>query len=110
MVRGLILTAVCRYHEFRVIDCDDHDDRTTLVVETVASGRLRDFFGFNRARHAVVEAAILATRAAWLPPDDLRADLRRLEPLVAKTGGPEEHEAFAILTDHIDQVLSRREK
>ena len=32
----------------------------------VDQGRLRDFFGFNRAKHAVIEAAILATRLSLL--------------------------------------------
>ena len=33
---------------------------------------LRDVFGFNRAKHAVLEAAILATRLHILPEDDVR--------------------------------------
>ena len=40
----------------------------TLHCQVVADGRLRDFLGFNRAKHAVVEAAILATRVAHLDP------------------------------------------
>ena len=56
-VRGWVLTGACRYYEFRTVEVDDRDERTTMVVETVAEGRLRDFFGFNRAKHAVVEAA-----------------------------------------------------
>ncbi len=62
-------------YEFRVVELDDREERTAIVVETVAQGRLRDFFGFNRAKHAVVEAAILATRTAWLP---LGRDARRV--------------------------------
>ena len=64
VVAGRILLDACRYYEFRVVELDDREDRTTIVAETVAQGRLRDFFGFNRAKHAVVEAAILATRTA----------------------------------------------
>ena len=39
-------------------------------LPVVDEGRLRDFFGFNRAKHAVVEAAILATRIAFLSGAD----------------------------------------
>ena len=39
-----------------------------IVADVVDSGRLRDFFGFNRAKHAVIEAAILATRIDFLEP------------------------------------------
>src|SRR5262245_15945099 len=52
-VAGIILVGACRYYEFRVADLDDREERTTVVVETVAQGRLRDFLGFNRAKHAV---------------------------------------------------------
>src|SRR5439155_25943102 len=52
VVDGRVLVDACRYYEFRVIDLDDRDERTTLVAETVAEGRFRDFFGFNRAKHA----------------------------------------------------------
>ena len=92
----------CRYYEFRVIELDDRDERTTIAAETVAEGRLRDFFGFNRAKHAVVEAAILATRTR-VPPDreDPRRSTGSWRVLVEKTGGPAEREAFALLTDHV---------
>ena len=101
-VVGRIILDACRYYEFRVIQLDDRDDRTTIAVETVAEGRLRDFFGFNRAKHAVIEAAILATRTSFLPLEDIRAEFKRLEVLVAKTGGPAEHAAFDHLKNHID--------
>ena len=79
----------CRYYEFRVVELDDREERTTIVAETAAQGRLRDFFGFNRARHAVVEAAILATRTEILPLDEMLVEFRKLAVLVDKTGGPE---------------------
>ena len=70
------LLEACRYYEFRVAELDDREERTTIVAETAAQGRLRDFFGFNRARHAVLEAAILATRTEFLPLDEMLADFR----------------------------------
>lgn len=101
VVRCRILTGACRYYEFRVAELDDRDERTTIVVETVAEGRLRDFFGLNRAKHAVVEAAILATRTAFLPVDEILADFRKLAVLVEKTGGPDEHTAFTLLSQYV---------
>ncbi|WP_435016484.1 DUF447 domain-containing protein [Tundrisphaera sp. TA3] len=100
VVRGRILASAARYHEFRVVELDDHNDRTRIVVETVAEGRLRDLFGLNRGKHAVVEAAILATRLAFLPRESVLDDFRRLAVLVDKTGGPAEREAFALLEAH----------
>lgn len=104
VVEGRIILDACRYYEFRVTDLDDLDDRTSIAVETVAVGRLRDFFGFNRAKHAVIEAAILATRTAFLPREEIRAEFERLAVLVAKTGGLAEHAAFDHLRNYVDEV------
>jgi hypothetical protein len=105
-VRGAILTGACRYHEFRVSRLDDSQDRTQIEAETVASGTLREFFGFNRAKHAVIEAAILATRTEFLPLDEILSDFRRLAVPVRKTGGEAEFAAFRLLDDHI-RALAR---
>jgi hypothetical protein len=96
-VRGWILPGACRYHEFHVTHWDDREERAECEAVVVHTGRLRDFFGFNRAKHAVVEAAILATRTAFLPRSEIAAEFRRLEVLVDKTGGPQEREAFEVL-------------
>lgn len=108
VVRGRILADACRYYEFRVVELDDREDRSTIVVETVAQGRLRDFFGLNRAKHAVVEAAILATRVDFLPLKEILADYRKLAVLVEKTGGKAEEEAFALLRDYVLERSRRR--
>jgi hypothetical protein len=108
-VRGEVLADACRYYEFRVLTLDDATERVSIDVEVVHTGRLRDFFGFNRAKHAVVEAAILATRTDFLPLDEIEADYRKLAVLVDKTGGPQEHEAFALLRAHVAAVRAARE-
>jgi uncharacterized protein len=74
----------------------------------VDRGTIREFFGFNRAKHAVVEAAILATRTAFLPPEEIRGEFARLAVLVEKTGGPREHEAFEFLERFIDKATTTR--
>ena len=61
----------------------------------------REFLGFNRARHAVLEAAILATRTHLLPADQLRTEFARLQVIVDKTAGPRELEAMALLSEYV---------
>ncbi len=97
VVQGRVILGSCRYYEFRVDTIDDREDRVAIAATTVASGHLRDFFGLNRGKHAVVEAAILATRTRILPLEEIAGEFRRLAPLVQKTGGPDELEAFAML-------------
>lgn len=100
-VKGWVLADACRYYEFRVVSIDNREERICIEAEVVHAGRLRDFFGFNRAKHAVVEAAILATRTAFLPPDEIAAEFRKLKTIVAKTGGAQEMEAFAFLEEFV---------
>lgn len=107
-VRGAILADCCRYYEFRVTALDDRDERTRIETEVVASGRVRDFFGFNRAKHAVVESAILATRTDFLPLDEILNEYRKLGVIVEKTGGEQEKQAFAFLRAHVEQVARSR--
>ena len=103
-VVGHVLADACRYYEFRVVRMDESQERVHIEAEVVHSGRLRDFFGFNRGKHAVVEAAILASRVHILPREEIEAEFRKLAVLVDKTGGPQEHEAFAFLRDYVAEA------
>ncbi len=105
-VLGRILVNACRYYEFRVQSIDDREERTTITVESVAQGRLRDFFGFNRAKHAVIEAAILATRVGLIPPPKILEEFHKLQILVEKTGGPAEHAAIALLRQFVQNAAA----
>lgn len=93
-VRAPILSAACSWREFRVVTRDLGPERALFRAEVVASGRRRDFLGYNRAQHAVIEATILATRLHLLDHGFIRSELDRLRPIVDKTGGANEKEAF----------------
>ena len=100
-VAGRIIQDACRWYAVKVISVDDSQQRAQMVTQVVDQGRQRDFFGWNRAKHAVVEAAILATRVHLLPAEEIQDDFRRLSVLVDKTGGAAEHRAFQLLDDHV---------
>ena len=106
-VDGVILAGACRWYAFRVQSIDDRAERCQIVAHVVDSGRLRDFFGFNRAKHAVVEAAILATRVGLLPPEEIRAEIARLAVPVCKTAGDQERRAFEFLCKYIDAAIGQ---
>lgn len=96
-----VLAAACRYFAIAVSHWDDDPLRPTAHCEIVHTDELRPFFGFNRAKHAVIEAAILATRTHLIEAAEIRAELCRLQPLVDKTAGPDEQQAFQLLTRFI---------
>jgi len=104
-VQGVILAGACRWYEFRVTAIDGAQERTRIEADTVHCGRIRDFFGFNRAKHAVLEAAILATRVHILPANSILSELERLRAPVEKTAASRERRAFDFLCEYIDEAL-----
>lgn len=104
-ISGRILTNANHYFELRIESIDDSTERATMRARVVAEGRLRDFFGWNRAKHAVLELAILATRVHLTARDVLKAELARLRVIVEKTGGLDEHAAYDLLEQHIQRSI-----
>jgi hypothetical protein len=105
-VRGWIIADACRWFAFRVRHLDDQSQRTTIRCEVVGRGIIRDFLGFNRAKHAVLEAAILATRIGILPAEHIQSEIERLASPVEKTAGNQERRAFALLGEFIQSKLN----
>lgn len=106
---GQRLANCVRWYTFDIESIDDSREPLEMPARVTNEGRVSDFFGFNRAAHAVIEGAILATRLEFLPADQVLDDIARLLPLVDKTGGPRERRAFAELQHYIDQHLSHAE-
>ena len=107
-VNGRILADACRWYAFRVVALDDTSERTKIECTVVDCGRFRDFFGFNRAKHAVIEAAILATRIAILPAENILTEFERLSVIVQKTAGLRERHAFEFLDRYVRRAAHDR--
>lgn len=103
LVKGVVLEAACSWREVEVVTLDATPPRARILTHVVHRGVRREFLGFNRARHAVLEAAILATRTHLLPAEQIRSEFARLQVIVDKTAGPREREAMALLTDHVQR-------
>jgi len=97
VVRGWVLEDACRAWEFVVEAADRGADRHRLEARVVGEHAGRSFLGFNRAAHAVVEGCILVTRLHLLGAAEVLRRLADLEPLVEKTGGPREREAYDLV-------------
>src|SRR5919109_2599474 len=93
-IEGAVLHDACSWREVRVEGIGDGEPRARVDTVVVGSGTGREFLGLNRASHAVLEASILASRAHLLPAEEIETELRRLQVLVDKTGGPREREAW----------------
>lgn len=109
-VDGVVLAEACRWYAFRVNSIDDRAERTEMQADVVESGRVRDFFGFNRGKHAVIEAAILATRVNLLDANEITNEFARLKTAIEKTGGRQEHAAYAFLKAYVEERLATAAK
>ena len=101
VVDGVVLAGCCSWRELKVRSIDSTPPRSRIASGVVHRGTRREFLGFNRAAHAVIEAAIYATRLHILPRALIESEITRLQVIVDKTAGPDEIEAMTLLTDYI---------
>jgi len=107
VVAGVVLQDVCSWREVQVEAIDASQPRARVTTRVVQRGFEREFLGFNRARHAVLEAAILATRIRFLPPEQIVSEFERLQVIVDKTAGEREHEAMNLLAGYIQSTQEK---
>ena len=107
---GLVLEGACEWQRVEVVDAKEEKVKEDKVMDGSGASRwsvsclvlerssTRSFSPFNRARYAVIEAAILATRA-HLPNFGAaqRAKIDELREIVLKTGGEREIAAFDLI-------------
>jgi hypothetical protein len=101
VIQGVVLADCCSWREVEVRSIDSTPPRSRIETAVVHRGSRREFIGFNRARHAVLEAAIHVTRLHLLPRAFIDSELARLQVIVDKTAGPQEIEAMMLLTEHV---------
>jgi uncharacterized protein len=102
LTRWTKLVDCCRWFAVEVESWSDdpisgHEKRPMVKCRIVHHGEQRPMFGLCRAKHAIVEAAILATRVELLGRDEVSRQMVSLRTLVEKTGGAAEHRAWRIL-------------
>jgi hypothetical protein len=100
-VRGAVVSDACSWREVRVCEIDTDEVRARIVTAVVARGFGREFLGFNRARGAVLEASILASRFHLLSPTLVQREFDRLQVIVDKTAGPRELAAMDFVRRYV---------
>ena len=107
-IDGAVLADACSWREVTVEAIDNGGPRARVTTHVVGGGTGREFLGFNRARHAVLEASILASRARMLAAAEIRAEVERLQVLVDKSAGPREREAMELVRRHVRAAVGNR--
>ena len=85
-----------------IASSEDRLPRSRVRARVVAAGTgARQPLGLCRARHAAVEASILASRLKWLGGEQVWGELERLEELVDKTAGARERAAMEYVRAYV---------
>lgn len=106
-VACMSLADCVRSHEFRVENADWSGSRAELDCRVTHTRRHRDWIGWNRAQHAVLELTISATRVSLIDRTVIEAQIESLEPLVDKTAGVVERAAWEFVIDRLNDAWSR---
>jgi hypothetical protein len=104
------LAAALAHEECRVVAVQEDPLRPRFRLEVVHAETHAPFPGFNRAQAAVIEAAILFSRRHLLPRPEIEAELARLAPLIEKTAGAAEAEAWAWLSEGFRAAWAAEQK
>jgi uncharacterized protein len=105
VIDGSVIEDTNAWREVVVTEIVSGPQRSQVRARVVAAGTgTREPLGLCRARHAAVEASILASRLRWLGPDHVVAELERLQELVDKTAGPCERAAM----DYVRRYVAER--
>ena len=107
-VPGVVFEGACYWRELAVIAQAGTSERAEIRCRVVGGGWRRDFLGFNRARCAVIEATIVATRLHLYDQATVREALNRYQEIVRKTGGDAERRAFQQVQEFTRRWLDDR--
>jgi hypothetical protein len=100
-VHGSGLADCCEWFALKVEHVELAGERPEFHCGVVQSGQKRAFFGLSRAKAAVIEAAILASRVKWLPADQISHKMGELRTVIDKTAGERDRAAFEFVEQYL---------
>lgn len=95
------LAAALAHAELAVANVTEDAQRPRFQCRVVHRASHAAFEGLNRAKAAVLEAAILVSRLDLLPREKIEQEMAYLATAVAKTAGPAEQEAWEWLAERV---------
>lgn len=108
-IEGFFLSDSLRHEEVKVVNYIKNEERPTFECEILHSKNHRAFIGINRARNALIEACILATRVNLLPKSKIISELNYLENAIKKTSGKFEKKSWRELVEYINSKFKKNE-
>jgi uncharacterized protein len=102
-VPGVVFQDACSWLELAVVAVDGSDERAEFRCRVLHRGRQKDFLGYCRARNAVIEAAIIATRLTLYDRNRAADILKQYMKVVEKTGSEIEKQAFQLICQYVEK-------
>lgn len=100
------LGAALAHAELAVASLEENEQRPRFHCRILHQEQHAPFEGFNRARNAILEGAILLTRLHLLSREKIEREIAYLSIAVEKTAGPGEREAWGWLMQKYEGALS----
>lgn len=101
VVDGKRLKAALSHIEIEVIRKEGDDIRPVFYCQEKHQENHAAFMGLNRAKAAVLEAAVLVSRLSMLPSEKIDNEIEYLQIAIDKTAGENELEAWGWLMERI---------
>lgn len=97
-----IIASACHWYHLQVTDWDTSQPRSLAKTRLIEQRVQRPFWGWNRAKHAILEVTILASRIHLLEREAIDAQLFHHETAIDKTAGTRERQAWQLLKDFFE--------
>lgn len=92
-----------------VVDISDDGIRPRHLCRVAGEATHAPFTGFNRAKFAVLELAILVSRLGMLPREKIDTEIEYLSIAIEKTAGPNEKEAWGWLMEKVTDFFAGKD-
>ena len=109
VVEGERLAAALSHIEVEVVHNSKDDTRPVFYCREKYRHTHAPFMGFNRAKAAVLEGAILVSRLSMLPTEKIDREIAYLQMAIDKTAGDDELLAWGWLLERIEQYRQQEE-
>ena len=100
---GWVLNLGCSYYALNVVEWDVSGPRAIAQCSLVHHVERRPFWGWNRAKHSILELAIVASRVRMLERSVIDEELKRHGIIIEKTAGARELAAWELLKTHLSR-------
>jgi len=96
--------------EFVIDKVIESDTRPTIICKPIHEETHNFFYGFNRAKSAVIELCILTSRLGIIDDKKIQREIEYLKIAINKTAGKNEIEAWNWLLDYIKKYKENIKK